>query len=86
VLRFVYLLPRPRGSSEDIWSWCEEETGIHSVKSAYRMLVKSTEAVSQSVGCSNSDHGGVWKKLWKLNVAPKIGVFWWRAVKKLLPC
>ena len=33
---------------------------------------------------SNTD-GRMWKRLWKLNVLPKVRVFWWRVVRQILP-
>lgn len=27
----------------------------------------------------------VWRKIWKLQVVPKVDVFWWRVVKGILP-
>ena len=27
----------------------------------------------------------MWKSLWKLNVVPKVRVFWWRVLRGILP-
>jgi hypothetical protein len=54
----------------------KKKQAMYSIKSAYRMLLRNKDVGSDSASCSNSDYGGVWKKLWKLNVMPKIRIFW----------
>ena len=33
----------------------------------------------------SSSDDGVWKKIWKLDVPPKVRVFWWRVLNEYLP-
>jgi hypothetical protein len=63
-----------RSQEEDWWAWEPEKFGDYTVKSAYRKLHGA-----------NTDHAGLvprvsndasWSKLWKLNVPPKVKVFW----------
>ena len=69
---------------EDMWAWEPEKHRVYSVRSAYRLLdmarVKETNVQDASTSGSN-----VWKKVWKLKIAPKIKVFWWRVLHEFLP-
>lgn len=77
-------MPRPRTNVEDFWAWEAEKNGVFSVKSAYRLLMD--QKLAQLNEPSTSQYGEVsWKALWRLRVQPKIRVFWWRAMKKILP-
>jgi hypothetical protein len=69
-----------------IYSWVIEMSGIYSVRSAYRMLIRNASLNSDDASCSNAEGDGVWTKLWNLAVVPKIRVFSWPVVKDLLPC
>jgi hypothetical protein len=74
--------------SEDVLAWAKEKSGEYSVRSAYRALVlydgheiaQGSDAVSSSMGDE-----GLWKKLWKINVVPKVRTFWWRVLKGFMP-
>jgi hypothetical protein len=54
------------------------------VHSAYRLLYKrkSEELFSQLPSTSDD---GLWGKVWKLDVPPKVCVFWWRVLNDFLP-
>lgn len=70
---------------EDIWAWEKEKHGIYSVRSAYRL---QEDLQSQVVGeydspCSSTE--GPWRLIWKLEVPPKVKVFWWRVMHDYLP-
>jgi hypothetical protein len=81
-------IPLRRDGGEDSWAWGLEKNGIYSVKSAYRSLVTRNELSSLAEGTvtesSNSDTQ-MWNRLWKLNVVPKVRVFWWRVLRGILP-
>ena len=67
-------LPRPRVVCSDFWAWEGENSGVFSMRSAYRMLMERKVAQNQLPG--SSIHGeSVWKALWKLRVQPKIRYF-----------
>ena len=34
---------------------------------------------------SSSGNNGLWKRLWRLKVPPKIHIFWWQAMNNFLP-
>lgn len=72
-----------RSQEEDWWAWEPEKFGDYTVKSAYRKLSEANMAQTDlSPGVSNDES---WNRLWKLNVPPKVKVFWWRVLHEFLP-
>jgi hypothetical protein len=69
-------------------AWNLEKTRIYSVKSAYcaLMIQKEHSALEEGtvMGTSTAEED-MWKSLWKLQVLPKIRVFWWRVLRGILP-
>lgn len=56
------------------------------VRSAYRFLKQDQTAKARATTNEQSDSGsGCWGAVWKLNVPPKIRVFWWRVLHNSLP-
>jgi hypothetical protein len=76
-----------RSDGGDDLAWSLVESGIYSVKSAYRALMKRNQRNDER----NPDRGSIsseeilWKKLWKLAVIPKVRVFWRRVLCGILP-
>jgi hypothetical protein len=68
-----------RPQEEDWWAWEPEKHGEYTVKSAYRML-----AAPQTFQASASGDES-WKRIWKLQVPPKVKVFWWRVLHEFIP-
>jgi hypothetical protein len=69
------------------WLGLLRKNGIYSVHSAYRMLkdeqaAKSMDATGEA-RASREDR--VWSLVWKMNVPPKVRVFWWRVLHNFLP-
>ena len=81
-------IPLRNGGGEDQVAWNFENSGIYTVKSAYRSLVTQNEQRAlqggTTTGTSQTDER-VWNSLWKLKVLPKIRVFWWRVTRGILP-
>ena len=80
-------IPLRHGGVEDFLAWAHEINGNYSVKSAYRALVtrKKRAALEEGAATSTSQtEGQMWKRLWKLKVLPKVRVFWWPVVRKIL--
>jgi hypothetical protein len=71
----------------DVLAWAHERHGQYSVKSAYRLLkTKQMEkAMADSREASGSGASAHWSTLWKLEVPPKVQVFWWRVLHNSLP-
>jgi hypothetical protein len=81
-------IPLRRDGGEDSWAWSLEKTGNYSVKSAYRALVSRNEHRALDEGTiteSSTSEKHLWSALWKLNVMPKVRVFWWRVLQGILP-
>ncbi|KAK3146503.1 hypothetical protein QOZ80_3BG0267330 [Eleusine coracana subsp. coracana] len=70
------------GRGEDYWAWEAEKHGNYSVKSAYRLLEAGR-------GTSENEASGSaameWRQPWKLDVPPKVRVFWRRVLHGYLP-
>ena len=69
-------------------AWNFENSGMYTVKSAYRSLMTQKElrarAAGTGTGASQTDEQ-LCHSLWKLKIQPKIRVFWWRVIRKILP-
>jgi ribonuclease HI len=87
--RAILQIPLCRSAGDDWLAWHYEKSGVYSVRSAYRALLSSKEsreaAINGGVGHSNLQNVDKWKRLWKLNVLPRVRVFWWRVLKGILP-
>jgi hypothetical protein len=81
-------MPLRRDGGDDFWAWDLERTGVYTVKSAYRSLMTqndhSTQAEGTMTGTSTSEKQ-MWGRLWKMQVVPKVRVFWWRVLRGILP-
>lgn len=64
---------------EDHMYWCKENSGIYSVKSAYRLLQ------SQKGLWNVLDNDSLWRKIWQVKVPAKVLNFVWRVVSNVLP-
>ena len=81
--RAILRMPRARGN-HDFWAWGPEKCGLYTVKSAYKLLYKQRRNGNQPQSPSSSGDG-VWRRIWKLKVPPKVRVFWWRVMHEFLP-
>jgi hypothetical protein len=83
----ILKIPLRCDGDDDLMAWSLEESGIYSVKSAYRALMERNHRNDEC----NPDRGStssketLRKKLWKLAVIPKVRVFWWRVLHGILP-
>lgn len=81
-------IPLRHGGGDDSFAWAHEASGIYSVKSAYRSLMNHKEMSSPEEGTATSTsttEEQMWNSGWKLSVVPKVRVFWWRALRCILP-
>jgi hypothetical protein len=72
----------------DQWAWHFEKNGIFSVRSCYRMLVKTKsdrEAWLDGRPSSSGNEQKSWCSLWKIKVPSKIRVFLWRLSHQSVP-
>lgn len=70
---------------ENTLAWNFKKHGLYSVRSAYRHLKDISRQDEANNNETTSGDAGVWNKLWKLKIPPKIRIFWWRAVNNFLP-
>lgn len=66
-------------NGQDVIVWKKEQTGVYSVRSAYRMLQE------QKGKWSLQHNNGIWKCLWKIKAPPKSLNLVWRALSGCLP-
>jgi hypothetical protein len=81
-------IPLRRNGGVDFWAWSPEKTGVYSVKSAYRALMSRNEYLALDEGTvteTSTTEKQMWSALWKLDVMPKVRVFWWRVLRGILP-
>ena len=69
---------------EDMWAWHLEKYGMFSVRSAYKALIQAPSH-GQDAGSVDANKS-FWRKLWKMQVPPKVKNFWWRVIKAYIPC
>jgi hypothetical protein len=73
-------LPANKRSDWVVWQY--EKSGLFSVRSAYRLALERAHNLDE-VGTSALANGerGVWRKIWKLPVLPKVRNFIWKLIK-----
>ena len=81
-------IPLRNGGGDDFLAWAHDKTGIYSVKTVYRALRTRKEQLAQDEGevtGTSTTNKHMRNALLKLNVMPKVRVFWWRAIRGILP-
>ena len=80
----IQQLPLPRLSSRDVLVWKENNSQKFIVKSAYQVAqwMKEQSRVEHSGMVVDR---GIWRRLWSVNVPPKVRMFVWRACSNILP-
>ncbi|KAH0922286.1 LOW QUALITY PROTEIN: hypothetical protein HID58_022304 [Brassica napus] len=88
----VHRILRLRSSitgGDDILYWRHSTTGKYTVKSGYhiQMQLDDEDAHPNQVLSlsSNQMQSQIVKKLWTLNIPPKIKIFWWKVLHNALP-
>ena len=71
-------------ATRDVLIWKENKSQSFSVKSAYQVVqrMKAPTLIEHSTAATEKP---LWRKLWKLNVPPKVRMFIWRACSNILP-
>jgi hypothetical protein len=72
---------------DDVLAWAFEKNDFYSVRSAYRLLKEDQMATAMVVSSETmaSEDSQSWRALWKVNIPPKVRVFWWRGLHNSLP-
>ncbi|XP_004298091.1 PREDICTED: uncharacterized protein LOC101303799 [Fragaria vesca subsp. vesca] len=79
-------IPLSLRGGEDRWMWHFDRKGLYSVRSGYHVARKVEHM--ETIASSSSSQGGwgfIWKKVWKVNVPPKVRMHAWRILKEVLP-
>ena len=80
----ILALPLTHQNSHDKLIWKENRSQRFTVRSAYQVALR-LKYPNQAEHSSVQAHGSTWRKLWKLNVPPKVRTFLWRACSGCLP-
>ena len=80
----IMSMPLPRTNTRDVLIWKENKSQSFTVKSAYQvaLTMKEITHIEHSTARTEWD---LWRKLWRLNVPPKVRMFLWRACSNVLP-
>ena len=82
-VELIELIPLSSIPTEDTLIWPFTPTGIYSVKSRYNFLYKNNNFNNNEY---HPESNKLWKKVWGLDVQPKIRNFLWRAIRNSIPC
>jgi hypothetical protein len=74
----------------DFWAWHEENRGIFSVRSAYRMILRTKLAreawLQEDEGSSHvQNESNKWSTIWHIQVPSKLKLFVWRLARQSMP-
>lgn len=87
----ILKIPLCTRTVSDFWAWHEESKGIFTVRSVYRMILRTKlsrenwieEEADTSVNQSESNQ---WSSTWHIKVPSKLRVFIWRLARQSIPC
>lgn len=80
----ILAVPLNQLSSPDKLVWKEDRTHSFSVRTAYQVALR-LKIPHQAEHSSVQVQGSTWRRIWKLNVPPKVRTFIWRACSNCLP-
>ena len=80
----IQKIPLSPVTVEDKLIWPHVSSGVYSVKSGYRFLVKEKGGSRASLQ-TQTDSPSVWRQIWRLSVPNKVKNFLWRECKEALP-
>jgi hypothetical protein len=75
---------------DDYWAWLHERSGLFTVHSAYRMLIKAKKTredyFESKANCPDVERSQKeWNRLWSMKLPSKIKVFCWRLALNSIP-
>ena len=80
----ILSIPLQNSTAQDKMEWEENRNRIFTVKSAYKVALRLQESTQAEHSRAGLDRP-IWKKIWKLNIPPKVRNFLWRACSNILP-
>ena len=72
----------PQDGSQDTLIWKETKSWAFSVKSVYKLAIRIRDTFGGEHSAARRDRS-IWRKLWRLNVPPKVRMFLWRACSNI---
>ena len=70
---------------EDKFIWVGNRKGVFTVKSAYYVALNLVDYADKGESSFGDPWERLWKKIWHLNIPPKVKIFAWRACLDALP-
>ena len=83
--RTILNIPLGHNLPEDQIIWVGNKKGEFSVKSAYYIAVGVLDTMEEGESSSGDSRSPLWKKLWHLNIPPKVCIFAWKMCMNVLP-
>ena len=86
----ILRIPLCTRTIHDFWAWHEESRGDFSVRSAYRMILRTKlnrEAwLNEEEGpSSDQQEQNKWSRIWHIRVPSKLRMFVWRLARQSMP-
>jgi len=75
---------------DDCWAWLHEKSGLFTVRSAYKMLIKTKKTredyFESKANCSDIERNQKeWNRLWSMKLPSKIKVLCWHLALNSIP-
>ena len=83
--RTILNIPLSHNLLEEQIIWVGNKNGEFSVKSAYYIVVGVLDTMEEGESSSSDSRCPLWKKLWHLNILPKVRIFAWKMCMNALP-
>ena len=78
-------IPLCHSLPEDQIIWVGNKNGEFSVKSAYYIATRMIDTMEEGECSSTDSRSPLWRKLWHLNIPPKVRIFAWKMCMNALP-
>lgn len=82
--REILAIPLNLQHTVDAFTWKENRANRFSVKSSYHVALHLIQHDDGEHSAARLD-GSIWKRVWSLNIPPKVRSFIWRAYSNILP-
>ena len=83
--RTILNIPLSHNLLEEQIIWVGNKNGEFSVKSAYYIVVGVLDTMEEGESSSSDSRCPLWKKLWHLNILPKVRIVAWKMCMNALP-
>ena len=81
----ILKIPLSHNLPEDLLIWMGNKRGSFTVKSVYHVAKGLLDGGTARENSSNHQASPFWKKIWQLNVPPKVKIFAWEVCLNGLP-